>query len=369
MGSDSHHNEQSGLLLFCLFLWETSIALLALAISMKGDRSVTGFLTGQGGWFFLLALGVGGLTSGVIVRQYMTSCRVGSSHFRLTVALNLIMVLIILVTGEVAVRLGTTAVRDGEEWRSRVLLPRNWEQVTAFYQQLLTSGGGRRLTYLTYDDVMGWTLGPNRKSANGLYYSSVEGIRAPREGVSFAKTSTKTRIALVGDSFTFGDNVAYEESWGYLLEKALGPEFEVLNFGVSGYGVDQAYLRYEKDVRSWHPKVVIFGLISDDVERSLRLYHSIMTSRAGWGEFPFAKPRFVLRDGALRQLNVPPLTPEALFSKGSLDELPALEYDRGYRPEDWQASWLHHSYLARAILTLLPQRETDTPDTSDTALV
>ncbi|MDH5194839.1 MAG: hypothetical protein OEW32_14225, partial [Nitrospira sp.] len=273
------------------------MAVLALAISMKGDRSVTSFLTGQAGWVFLLALGVAALTTSVIVRQYMTSYRVGSSHLRLTVALNLMMVLVILVTGEVTVRLGTTVVRDGEEWRSRVLLPRNWGQVTAFYQQLLTSGGGRRLTYLTYDDVMGWTLGPNRKSANGLYYSSVEGIRAPREGVSFAKTSTKTRIALVGDSFTFGDNVVYEESWGYLLEKALGPEFEVLNFGVSGYGVDQAYLRYEKDVRSWHPKVVIFGLISDDVERSLRLYHSIMASRAGWGEFPFAKPRFVLRDG------------------------------------------------------------------------
>lgn len=369
MRSNNHQSEQLGLLLCCLFLWEISMAVLALAMSMKGDHSLMSFLASQAGWAFLLVLGIVGFTTVVIVRQYRTSCRVGSSHFRLTVGLNLMMVLVIFVTGEVTVRLGTTAVRDGEEWRSRVLLPRNWGQVTAFYQQLIGSGGGRRLTYLTYDDVMGWTLGPNRKSANGLYYSSAEGIRAPREGVSFAKTSTKTRIALVGDSFTFGDNVAYEESWGYLLEKALGPEFEVLNFGVSGYAVDQAYLRYEKDVRSWHPKLIIFGLISDDVERSLRLYHSIMTTRGGWGEFPFAKPRFVLRDGTLTRLNVPPLTPEALFSKGSLDELPALEYDRGYRPGDWQANWVHHSYLARAILTVLPHRETATPDISDTALV
>jgi len=49
----------------------------------------------------------------------------------------------------------------------------------------------------------------------------------------------------VGDSFTFGQEVTYEESWGYLLEKALGSEFQVLNFGVAMYGVDQAYLRYE----------------------------------------------------------------------------------------------------------------------------
>lgn len=369
MAPNRDYNEQTGLLLTCLFLWEVSIGVMGVAMSTPGDRSLTLFLTSHAGWVFLLALGTFGFTTAMLMRQYARSRQLRSSHFRLTVILNLIMVLVVLLTGEVAVRLGTTTVRDGENWRSRVLLPRNWGQVAAFYQQLLSGGGGRRLSYLTYDDVMGWTLGPNRKSANGLYYSSAEGIRAPQEGVSFAKTSTKIRIALVGDSFTFGDNVAYEDSWGYLLEKALGPEFEVLNFGVTGYAVDQSYLRYEKDVRSWHPKLVIFGFTSDDVERSLRLYHSAMTSREGWGEFPFAKPRFVLRDGTLMRLNVPPLTPEALYSTGSLAELPALEYDRGYQPGDWQVSWMHRSYLARAILTLLPHQKAVTPDTSDAAML
>jgi len=366
---NNHSHEQTGLLLTSLFLWEFSIGVMAVMVAMNGDHPLTSFLTSQTGWVFLLALGIGGLATAVIVRQYVISRRVGFSHFRRTVVMNVMMVLVVLLTGEVTVRLGTTTVRDGEEWRWLVLLPRNWEQMAAFYRQLLGSGGGRRQSYLTYDDVMGWTLGPNRKSANGLYYSSAEGIRAPGEGVSFAKTSAKTRIALVGDSFTFGDNVTYEQSWGYLLEKALGSEFEVLNFGVSGYAVDQAYLRYEKDVRPWHPKLVIFGFISDDVERSMRLYHTVMTSGGGWGEFPFAKPRFILRDGTLTRLNVPPLTPEALYSKGSLAELPALEYDRGYRPSDWQVSWMHRSYLARAILTLLPHQQTVTPDTSDAALL
>jgi hypothetical protein len=369
MTPNDHPREQTGLLLSYLFLWELSIGVIAVAMFVNGDPSLSLSPVSQAGLVFLLALGTAGLTTAMIVRQYRASRRAGSSHFRLTVAMNLMMVLVVLLTGEVAARLGTTTVRDGEQWRSRALLPRNWEQVAAFYQQLLSSGKGRRLSYLTYDDVMGWTLGPNRKSTNGLYYSSAEGIRAPGEGVSFAKTSAKTRIVLVGDSFTFGDNVAYEESWGYLLEKALGPEFEVLNFGVTGYAVDQAYLRYEKDVRSWHPKLVIFGFTSDDVERSMRLYHSAMTSREGWGEFPFAKPRFVLREGALTRVNVPPLTPEALYSKGSLAELPALEYDRGYQPGDWQVSWIHRSYLARVILTLMPHQKTVTADTSDEALL
>lgn len=369
MASDNQHNEQTGSLLAYLFLWELSIGVMAVAISMLGDYSLRHFFTTHIGRVALVALGTFSFTTAMLMRRYARSRQRGSSHFRLTVIMNLIMVLVVLLTGEVAVRLGTTTVRDGEEWRWRVLLPKNWERVSSFYRQLLASGGGRRLSYLIYDDVMGWTLGPNRTSANGQYYTSAEGIRAPGAGVSFAKVSAKTKIALVGDSFTFGDNVVYEESWGYLLEKALGPEFEVLNFGVPGYAVDQAYLRYEKDVRPWHPKLVIFGFISDDVERSMRLYHSAMTSREGWGEFPFAKPRFILRNGTLTRLNVPPLTPEALYSKGSLAELPALEYDRGYRPGDWQVSWVHHSYLARAILTVLPHRETATPDTSDTALV
>ena len=367
--TNNHHNKQTGQLLTWLFLWEFSIGVMVVMLAMNGDRPLTWFLTSQTGWIILVTLGIGCLATVMIVRQYVTSQREGSLHFRYTVIMNVIMVLTMLMTGEIGARLGATTVRDGEEWRSRVLLPKSWGQVAAFYRQLLSSGGGRRLSYLTYDDVMGWTLGPNRKSANGLYYSSAEGIRAPGEGVSFAKTSSKTRIVLVGDSFTFGDNVAYEESWGHLLEKTLGPEFEVLNFGVTGYAVDQAYLRYEKDVLPWHPKLVIFGFTSDDVERSMRLYHSAMTSREGWGEFPFAKPRFILRDGALTRLNVPPLTPEALYSKGSLAELPALQYDRGYQPGDWHVSWIHRSYLARVILTLLPHQKSVTPDTSDEALL
>ena len=77
--------------------------------------------------------------------------------------------------------------------------------------------------------------------------------------MSFASPTGKTRIALVGDSFTFGEDVTYEETWGYFLEKELGSQFQVLNFGVAGYGVDQSFLRYEKDVRKWKPKIVIFA--------------------------------------------------------------------------------------------------------------
>ena len=244
-------------------------------------------------------------------------------------------------------------------------MPKNWEKVALHYRQLLDQSTGR-LSYLVYDDLLGWTVGPNRRSVDGRYWSSSEGIRAPHEGVTFAKLGGKTRIALVGDSMTFGEEVTYEDTWGYFLEKALGPEFQVLNFGVGGYGVDQAYLRYEKDVRMWNPKIVIFGFISHDVIRSMIVY-PFLTFRH-W-DFPFSKPRFILRDGEIARLNVPPLAPDALFSRGSISELPFLEHDRGYKQSDWEKSLYHLSYLARLFVTSFPRWSAENPDVSDEAMV
>jgi hypothetical protein len=356
---------RSMLLLSWFFLLELCIALMAVAIYVKGERPLTVFLSTLPGMLLVVGSTVSMVVGVFIVHCYVVSLRARSRDFRLVLTMNVVMAVIVLTTAEIAVRAGTISSTEGEIWRWRVLVPKNWAKIARYENELLDHQG-RRLSYLVYDDLMGWTVGPNRRSANGLYYSSSEGIRAPHEGISFAKATGKTRIALVGDSFTFGEDVMYEQSWGYLLEKALGPEFEVLNFGVGGYGVDQAYLRYEKDVRQWKPKLVIFGLIADDVERSMRLYHALSS---GWLDFPFSKPRFVLRGGDLQTLNVPPLRPHDLFSQRSISELPFLEYDRGYKPSQWQIGVMHHSYLARAVMTLFPRWELRANDVSDSAVV
>jgi len=86
----------------------------------------------------------------------------------------------------------------------------------------------------------------NRQGGGELYFSSTEGLRSPRTNISFAARRPRHRVALVGDSFTFGMEVPYEDTWGAQLERALAGDVQVLNFGVDGYGVDQAYLRYRK---------------------------------------------------------------------------------------------------------------------------
>jgi len=186
------------------------------------------------------------------------------------------------------------------------------------------------------------------------------------DGVSFAGPGRRTRIALVGDSFTFGEDVKYEETWGYFLEKDLGSEFQVLNFGVSGYGLDQMFLRYKRDIRRWKPRVVIFGFISDDVERSMLVYPFI--SFPEWN-MPFSKSRLILQDGELVNVNGPAFAPGDIFSRASIFNLPALEYHRGYRQSDWERQLYHVSYLVRLFVSWVPRWSIEPSDTSEKSLL
>ncbi|MFO0701725.1 MAG: hypothetical protein U0236_21100 [Nitrospira sp.] len=347
-------------LLTLLFILELSLAVMAIALYMKGARPFAVFLSTMPGMALVVAVPVCLLTGIVIVLQYMVARRLSSRHFQLVVGLNLLTVILSLSVGEVAVRLGVYSSSEGEVFGTIVLKPKSWETVSAEYRKMLEHASAG-LTYLEYDDVMGWTVGRNKRSANGLYYSSAEGIRAPQQGVSFAEVTGKTRIALIGDSFTFAEEVRYEDSWGYHLEKALGPEFQVLNFGVEGYGLGQAYLRYEKDVRTWNPKVVIFSFISHDVRRTTWVYPFL--AMPDW-KMPFSKPRFILRDDQLVPKNLPPLSPDAIFGRKAMSRLPFMMYDESYRPSEWQHRIVDRSYLARLVVSMFPQWTAENPDSS-----
>jgi hypothetical protein len=78
------------------------------------------------------------------------------------------------------------------------------------------------------------------------------------------------------------------------------PGLEVLNFGVPGYGLDQAYLRYLRDGRQFHPLIVIIGIYADDVNRGMSVWHPFMTGEYG---IPSTKPRFRLADSLMLERN------------------------------------------------------------------
>jgi len=78
------------------------------------------------------------------------------------------------------------------------------------------------------------------------------------------------RIAVLGDSFTFGDGVPAGQAYPSVLERLLGerhPEavrFDVLNFGVEGYSTrDEALVLRHKALR-WKPTHVVVGYVLND---------------------------------------------------------------------------------------------------------
>lgn len=80
------------------------------------------------------------------------------------------------------------------------------------------------------------------------------------------------RIALLGDSLTFGQGVRVDDRYGNLLEKKLnelagpgGPRFEVLNFGVCGYCTWQERACYEQVAAQYKPDLVTVQMHPNDV--------------------------------------------------------------------------------------------------------
>ena len=132
------------------------------------------------------------------------------------------------------------------------------------------------------------------------------------------------RIAILGDSYTFGQDVSFEDTWGHRLENFEGPGVQVLNFGVPAYGIDQAFSRYLRDVRDWHPDIVILSFISHDLVRSGMVYYWIGFPGAA---VPGAKPRFSLAAEEFTLVNLPLPFQEHIYSTSTIGDLPFVQFD------------------------------------------
>lgn len=111
---------------------------------------------------------------------------------------------------------------------------------------------------------------------------SSTGLRDSEHAI--AKAAGTTRIALLGDSSTEGMQVPLNETYGKILERLLNQprqpnvsdepgqprradqsetpdksshKYEVINFACSGYSTGQQLLQYERDVRPYHPDIVL----------------------------------------------------------------------------------------------------------------
>jgi hypothetical protein len=154
-----------------------------------------------------------------------------------------------------------------------------------------------------YDPSVGWRSQPNLRNAkvfgNKLLNTNADGFRGERD-IPFSKSSERPRILILGDSFTFGDDVSDNETYSYYLQDML-PHAEVINLGVHGYGHDQMLILLKEQGVRWLPDIVILGFIPEDMFRNLLAFRD------------FAKPRLVLKDGDLTLTNTPVPRPEDIL--------------------------------------------------------
>ena len=80
------------------------------------------------------------------------------------------------------------------------------------------------------------------------------------------------------------------------------PRLEVLNFGVGGYGTDQAFLRYQRDGIQFQPEIVLLGIMPENIYRLVNRFRPFYLAQSG---IPLTKPRYVLRSGKLVLLENP----------------------------------------------------------------
>jgi len=174
-------------------------------------------------------------------------------------------------------------------------------------RQLINGGTADRILCPT----LGWTNKPDssltpagRTVTEGITIRiNGQGLRGSRE---YALTSAPrtTRILAFGDSFTFGVGVDNRDCWTEKLSAA-DPDLDVLNFGVAGFALDQALLRYEAEGRRFHPDIVLMGFMTENIMRHVNVFRPFLY-RVG---FPVAKPRFLRERGSLKLCPNPLPTP------------------------------------------------------------
>ena len=131
---------------------------------------------------------------------------------------------------------------------------------------------------LLHDETLGWRNPPNyigRTYDKPLRINS-QGLR-DRE-YDFEKPDGTTRILVLGDSYTWGFDVANDDIYTEVLERTFGEEgkrVEVINAGANGWGTDQEYLFFRDEGVRYEPDIVVlaFYVLNDFNENTVSQQH------------------------------------------------------------------------------------------------
>src|SRR5713101_2604667 len=182
-----------------------------------------------------------------------------------------------------------------------------WSDYTFRISWVKRHGGPeeKRYSFDVYHPTRGWALKAGIKDMRvfegEVLNSNSRGVRG-RSEYAYDRQPGKRRIVVLGDSFTFGEEVSDDETYPHYLETLL-PDTEVINLGVHGYGHDQMLLYFKEEGIKYRPDIVILGHVEDDVGRNY------------WSFWAAAKPKFELRSDGLHLTHVPVPTPESVLAR------------------------------------------------------
>jgi len=206
-------------------------------------------------------------------------------------------------------------------------------------------------TFYEFDEYLGWK---NRPYAEGDFYmpNSKSYVKINSRGLrdvehNYEKEKNITRIQFYGDSFTWGYGVNEEERYTSIfrnrLNKSFPNKYEVMNFGVAGYGTDQEYLLFKKEGLKYYPNIVIFAYVNDAFDVSL---NSTTT-----GKHP--RPFFIVENNSLKLTNIPLQKTNVNWS----EKYTSIE-KKGIRKIDMKLQSLRtYSFIRKKIYNLKPIEE------------
>jgi len=128
--------------------------------------------------------------------------------------------------------------------------------------------GSKPERFIQFSSLLGWDQIPN---ASGYFYRYEDGTKffVEMNGHGFTDSDrtlqkTRPRIALLGDSVTQFWEAEVLDRGQYVIEEYLDRKYEVLNFGVRGYGTDQALILFENRAAQFSPDIVIYTFCIND---------------------------------------------------------------------------------------------------------
>jgi hypothetical protein len=104
-------------------------------------------------------------------------------------------------------------------------------------------------------------------------------------------TEYRAWISLYGDSFTWGSEVDNDHAWSNILSEML--RARVSNYGVPGYGTDQAFLRFLHNTGD-EAQIVFLNHMSENIRRNINQYRELIEGDGGIGGSIGFKPRFIM---------------------------------------------------------------------------